>query len=425
MNFSGPKRPTFMRKIAHKILITIVALLTCVCAQAQHVYHVGDSLAVYFRQGDAEFDPAYNDNGARCREFVQKVDKLRQLAGGRVAKVTIFSSASPEGDLAFNEKLAQNRAKNAINYLHNDLQFADSVVFIQIVTEDWEGLARKAEADENVPHKAQALEIIRNSQDPERKENLKKLEKGTAWNYLYKHYFPELRTFRISVWVDPRIDAVVSKIQFEPIQSGYIAPDPFESRINEILNVEPVPMPVQPQWHREITVKTNFLGWALLHGNIAVEYDIIPHLSVALPFYYSGGLDYIKETIKFRGIVIQPEVRYYLKDNDGFYGGAHFGLGWYNFALDKEFRIQDHKGRRPAIGGGISLGYAMKFKKQPRWGLEFAVGAGVYDVMYDVFYNEPNGAYAERGMHDTWFGIDNAAISLTYSFPLKKKEGRK
>ena len=413
-----------MRKIAH-ILITIVALFTCVCAQAQQVYHVGDSLAVYFRQGDAEFDPAYNRNAERCREFVQKVDKLRQLAGGRVAKVTIFASASPEGNMALNEKLAQNRAKNAINYLHNDLQFADSVVFIQIVTEDWEGLARNAIADPDVPHKAQALEIIINSQDPQRKENLKKLAGGAAWNYLFGKYFPQLRTFKIHVWVDPRIDAVVSKIKFEPVQSGYIAPDSFESRISEILNVEPVPMPVQPQWQSEITIKTNFLGWGMLHGNIAVEYDIIPHLSVALPFYYSGGMDYIKETIKFRGIVIQPEVRYYLKDNDGFYGGAHFGLGWYNFALDKEFRIQDHKGRRPAIGGGISLGYAMKFKKQPRWGLEFAVGAGVYDVMYDVFYNEPNGAYAERGMHDTWFGIDNAAISLTYSFPLKKKEGRK
>ena len=413
-----------MRKIAH-ILITIVALFTCVCAQAQQVYHVGDSLAVYFRQGDAEFDPAYNRNAERCREFVQKVDKLRQLAGGRVAKVTIFASASPEGNMALNEKLAQNRAKNAINYLHNDLQFADSVVFIQIVTEDWEGLARNAIADPDVPHKAQALEIIINSQDPQRKENLKKLAGGAAWNYLFGKYFPQLRTFKIHVWVDPRIDAVVSKIKFEPVQSGYIAPDSFETRISEILNVEPVPMPIQPQWQSEITVKTNFLGWGMLHGNIAVEYDIIPHLSVALPFYYSGGMDYIKETIKFRGIVIQPEVRYYLKDNDGFYGGAHFGLGWYNFALDKEFRIQDHKGRRPAIGGGISLGYAMKFKKQPRWGLEFAVGAGVYDVMYDVFYNEPNGAYAERGMHDTWFGIDNAAISLTYSFPLKKKEGRK
>ena len=385
---------------------------------------VGDSLAVYFRQGDSTFDPEFKDNGQRCNEFVQKVDRLRTLAGGRVAKVTIFSSASPEGNLEFNEKLAHNRAKSAIDYLHNDLHFTDSVVFIQIITEDWEGLAHKAEADENVPHKAQALEIITDSQDPQRKEKLQNLEGGITWNYLYSKYFPLLRSFRIHVYVDPRIETVTSNIKIEPVHSGYMAPDPFESRISDILNVKPVPMPVQPQWQSELTVKTNFLGWALLGGNIAVEYDIIPHLSVALPFYYSGGMDYIKENIKFRGIVLQPEVRYYLKDNDGFYGGAHFGLGWYNYALGKEFRIQDHKGRRPAIGGGISLGYGLKFKKQPRLGLEFAIGAGVYDVVYDVFYNEPNGAYAEHGMHKTWFGIDNAAVSLTYSFPLKK-EGRK
>ena len=75
--------------------------------------------------------------------------------------------------------------------------------------------------------------------------------------------------------MDPRIDTVASDIKIEQIESCYIAPDPFESEIGNILNVKPVPMPVQPQWQSEITVKTNFLGWALLHGNIAVEYDII------------------------------------------------------------------------------------------------------------------------------------------------------
>ena len=100
------------------------------------------------------------------------------------------------------------------------------------------------------------------------------------------------------------------------------------------------------------------------------------------------------------------------------------GLGWYNFALDGEFRIQDYKGRRPAWGGGIGAGYALQFRKNPRWGMEFAIGAGVYDVKYDIFYNEENGPYAESGVHDTFFGVDNAAISFTYKFPFKK-EGRK
>lgn len=162
---------------------------------------------------------------------------------------------------------------------------------------------------------------------------------------------------------------------------------------------------------------------------MAVEYDVIPHLSVALPFYYSGGLDYFKETLKFRGIVLQPEIRYYpwLQDGDngGFYVGAHLGLGWYNFALDGDYRIQDHKGRRPAWGGGLGVGYSLQFKKNPRWGMEFALGAGVYDAKYDMFYNEANGPYFKQGIRKTWFGIDNAAVSFTYRFDLKKKGGKK
>ena len=69
------------------------------------------------------------------------------------------------------------------------------------------------------------------------------------------------------------------------------------------------------QKHSGLTIKTNLLGWMMLGANVAVEYDIIPHLSVALPFYYSGW-DYGKETLKFRGLVLQPEVRFYIKDND-------------------------------------------------------------------------------------------------------------
>jgi hypothetical protein len=160
------------------------------------------------------------------------------------------------------------------------------------------------------------------------------------------------------------------------------------------------------------------------HGNIAAEFAVAEHFSIALPFYYSGGFDYFKPTIKFRGIVFQPEARYYIIGNEGFYLGAHLGVGWYNFAIDSTYRIQDHKGRRPAFGGGLGLGYTVPFKKHPRWGMEFAIGAGVYDVKYDMFFNEPNGPYAEHGVHDTFFGIDNASIAFTYKFDLKKEGGR-
>ena len=68
----------------------------------------------------------------------------------------------------------------------------------------------------------------------------------------------------------------------------------------------------------------------------------------------------------------------------------------------------------------MGLGYSLKFKKNPRWGMEFELGAGVYDVLYDSFYNENNGPYNEKAVRDIWIGIDNAAVSFTYNFDLKK-----
>ena len=167
----------------------------------------------------------------------------------------------------------------------------------------------------------------------------------------------------------------------------------------------------------------------MLGANISIEYDVCQHISVALPVHYCG-FDYFKETVKFRGLSIQPEVRYYPwldenMKNNGFFVGAHLGAGLYNFALGGDYRVQDHKGKRPAYGGGIGLGYELKFKKNPRWGMEFSIGGGVYDVCYDIFYNENNGPYYEKKVRDIWFGVDNASISFTYMFDLVKKGGKK
>lgn len=371
---------------------------------------------VYYRQGVMTFDENYKDNGRRCKEFVRRHDRSKTHAS--VSKMCIYASASPEGSVELNEKLAKGRAQSAIAYLHNDLDFADSLVFIQIVTEDWEGLEAKVVADQTMKHKEEALSIIRNAEDPDRKAKLMRLEGGSVWNYLYMKYFAELRSFKIYVYFSP--DAEIIRTPITELQCQLPAP--------ALGNLKPVPAkpaPAAPQWTRELTLKTNLIGIGMGHANIAAEIDLAPHWSVAVPFYYSGGFDYFKPTIKFRGIVLQPQARYYFKGNDGWYVGAHVGLGWYNFALDGEFRIQDYKGRRPAWGGGLGAGYSLQFKKNPRWGMEFALGAGVYDVKYDIFYNEHNGPYAETGVHDTFFGIDNASIAFTYKFDLKRKEDRR
>ena len=435
-----------------------VIFFMCICARAyaSRVYGsgeelvfvsvlqdgLGDSLTVFFRQNVYKFEPEFRQNGARCAAFVERLEKMRTNDSIQVTKVQIYSSASPEGRESLNENLAKNRAESVLTYLHKFLTFEDKIVSINPITEDWETLADLIEADSSVPSRQQALDIIMNSSDPDRKAKLMNLGEGKTWNYVYEKYFPQLRAFRVYVYIGiPEAEPVaepapevVPVIVAEPQVEQKVEPQPVVAApvYDEVVSAEPAvqkDVVCVPSWNRQITVKTNVIGWAMLGANIAVEADIIPHLSFALPFHYSGGLDYFKETIKFRGIVLQPEVRWYPwlsedGDNDGFYVGAHFGLGWYNFALDGEWRYQDHKGRVPSYGGGLSLGYATQFKKNPRWGMEFGVGGGVYKSKYDVFFNEHNGPYYDQGVEKIWFGVDNVTVSFTYKFDVKKG-GRK
>ena len=181
-------------------------------------------------------------------------------------------------------------------------------------------------------------------------------------------------------------------------------------------------------WFSQLHVKTNALGLGMAIANAAVEVDLAKHWSFTLPVYYSAW-DYFKTTVKFRTLFIQPEFRYWFKpDNDGWFIGAHFGWGHYNYALDGDYRYQDHNQETPSIGGGLSIGYRTPLGKNKRWKLELAVGGGVYPSRYDKFYNTSDtekGLMVASDIHKTYWGVDQAAVSIAYAFDFKKKGGKR
>lgn len=180
---------------------------------------------------------------------------------------------------------------------------------------------------------------------------------------------------------------------------------------NYLLHAELLPLPSRRCWY----LKTNLWGLGFLIANIHAEVDLGRGFSFALPVYYSA-VDYFGETSKYRTFTLQPEFRYWFNgEYTSFYAAAHAGLGWYNFT-DGKWRIQDKDGKTPTIGGGVSAGYRLPIQKEnPRWFVEFAVGAGVYPLHYDRFYNEKDGAL-ESTRKETYFGIDQLAVNLVYKF---------
>ena len=373
---------------------------------------------LYFRVNSNEIDRDYMNNSETIAKMQEELGMVLDNPQA-IDSLILFSTASPEGSYARNKALSRDRSKmvkTIVEELFPKVDPSRVTVGAQI-DEDWQGLIELVENDLDLYGRDQILEVLRSTNSSaERKARLAALENGKISKNLYKTHCDDLRYCVIVVKVVMEMPQTL--IASSPIR--FAAPE-TALKVNRDTQIAPIPS----SFNSHITLKTNTLGWVITGANVAVEVDLAKHFSFSVPFYYSGGLDYFKETIKFRGIVLQPELRYYPTltqdlSNGGFFVGAHFGLGWYNFALNQDFRIQDHGGNRPAYGGGLGLGYVHKFKKNPRWGMEFILGGGVYDVLYDTFYNENNGPYDEKAVHDIWFGIDNAAVSFTYNFNLNK-----
>lgn len=75
------------------------------------------------------------------------------------------------------------------------------------------------------------------------------------------------------------------------------------------------------RWQKHLYLKTNAVGWAFVIANIAVELDVAPHWSVALPINYSFW-NYFTSKRKLRTLSVYPECRYWFDaGNRGWFVG--------------------------------------------------------------------------------------------------------
>ncbi len=368
--------------------------------------------------------------------FVGSTNALsRGLETGRV-KITFSASASPEGGRELNERLSRERLESAAAALTAaglDGGFFDA----EHVSSTFTGtvpLGELAEMTERSTfrYKSSILGILGEGSldDEEKIARLRSAEGGRCWRWLSGHCFPQMRSFRAVVRIER--DAALPRIAVpelaanpripRPRSRGGLAPrsGQLERAVARIAAREPEPE--EEGWTRLLTLKTNALGLGLLLANAAAEIGITEHLTFQVPVYYSA-LDYFTQTVKFRTLAIQPELRYYIPKAGGLFAGAHMSVASFNLASGGAYRLQDKGGNTPLLGGGVSVGYRLHFRKAPRWGVEFAAGAGAYRFDCDRFVNEPNGPYVDT-VNRTYIGIDNLSVSITYDFELGKVTGK-
>ncbi len=411
------------------IFTAVLALWCSFCAYSQEK---SSEVCVAFRVNSSEIDPEYGNNASGLREITSIIDNLLNDSTITLKSLSFYGAASPEGNYQINKELARNRLSALEDFVLEKIDVPDSLITRDNGYIPWDYLKSMVE-ESDISHKRRILEILNGDSEIVDYQNnqkidsrvllLKELDRGDVWREMNLRFFGVMRN-AYAVFVTYRSEesaetVTVPLVMEQPSDTAAVA-IPFAEPSPEFLPVENGSIDRSPR----LSLKTNTLLLDLMIPNAAAEIDLCRHLSFSFPAYYSAW-DYFHPSLKFRTFSFQPELRYWFSEtNTGFFAGAHFTFAYYNIALGRDHRIQDHDGTSPALGGGISLGYRIPISRNSRWNMEFSLGCGVLNLNYDIFRNKPNGLVIDTESK-TYFGPDQASVSISYSFDLRRNKVKK
>ena len=415
-----------------KYYITLIFLLFCVVVT--YAQDRRTEFLVDFRVNSTVIDSTYSDNAVRMQEIIDFLHKICRDSTINIVEVSFCGAASPEGSDQLNRRLARGRLTALENLVRKEVDIPDSLITRNDSYIPWNYLKKQIE-DSDIIRTDEVIAILNensllvdyhypNLHIDSRVVKLQKLDNGKVWQQINKLFFGQMRNASV-VFITYKRE--LPAVQEPIIVQDTVVAEPSTEITPDTTAIVETTVPKIEEWNRKLYLKTNALFWGMGMTNVSAEIDLAKHWSFALPVTYSAW-NYFTSTVKFRTLAVQPEFRYWFNENNQkFFIGAHFGYAQYNVAVDGNYRYQDHDGKSPALGGGISVGYRMPISKSDKWHIEFSLGAGVYSLHYDKFYNTPNtkdGLMIES-VKKTYWGIDQAAVSFSYSFDLKKKGGKR
>lgn len=387
---------------------------------------IREEFSVLFPLNGSEIVLSLDNNAESINNAIDYISHFKNDPNVKIVSVSFCGTASPEGPSEINRSLAEKRLRAVEKIVREQVEIPQEIISYNHSYIPWKWLREQVE-NSDIDSKAEVLAIIDGPSEmvsfpgdrtiDSRVPALQQLNGGKPWQELNSRFFNQMR-MASAVIITYREDPETEPVDIITVPEPQVVI--VEETVEEVEEVQPVK---PDDWYRKMYIKTNVPAWALLWQNIAVEFDLAKHWSLSLPVYWSP-YNYGKQTLKFRTLAFVPELRYWPKaENMGFFVNAHFGIASYNYAKNGEYRYQDHDGKTPAIGGGIGLGYRFYFCKNHHWAMEVAAGAGVYRLDYDIFLNTPQTShgYLIGREKRTFYGLDQAAFTISYSFGLRKK----
>ena len=160
------------------------------------------------------------------KELVEANDDNRR----EIKEINIKSTASPDGGVKLNTKLAENREKNTVAYMEKKLKKDNITEFGELTAnftpQDWEGF-QKLVAASYIQDKELILSVLSMYKDPEQREKeIRNL--SSVFDQLAETILPQLRYSRITASID-----VIGKSD-EEIMNAFLS-NPKDLSVDELL----------------------------------------------------------------------------------------------------------------------------------------------------------------------------------------------
>lgn len=161
---------------------------------------------LYYLINSSRFDPNFKVKSAGI-DNKEQLKQMKELGADTVyliKGITINGKASPDGEMAINEKLSKERTDNTFKYMTKELkklgfeEVNDSAFYLNsTMTEDWEGWKALVAAS-TLDDKDQILAIMNSNKAPEVKEAEIKKNHAKSYEKMKTDMLPKLRRATVS-----------------------------------------------------------------------------------------------------------------------------------------------------------------------------------------------------------------------------------
>lgn len=391
-----------------KRLVAIVVLM--LLSLGIYAQTLRDSVHVFFKPGVSHVDTLFLNNVEAMNRLTERYARYRLDSHFHLQRIVVVSSASPEGSLALNVALSKKRADAVVNYLKHYPMLEEQHVEVNSLGVDWQGLRTLVEQSTEMPCRDNVLRVLSCSHNHEQcLAELKALDEGEPYRWLYRHAFPLLRSSLVVFEVKEAPSVVVSRPSLalkadipHLVARQWVVPSSMASSV-------PSDTTRNVYW----ALKTNLLYDAALVPNLGVEVSLGKKWSVAVNWMYAWWSNRGKNNF-WRVYGGDVEVRRWFgkKAAEKPLQGHHVGVYGQMATYDFELGGRGYLGDKWAYGAGISYGYSLPVGK--RLNMDFTLGLGYLGGEYKEYLPIEGHYVWQVTKHLHWWGPTKAEVSLVW-----------